>query len=181
MGICPLTPCFLVSSPKWSSATLDFWFFIIVHPPVLDKFFHLLTVGSLCYELNILTFMVVILSPVYTIPYSFTLCLHFILFKNLLLKWLTYSIVFLVYCKVIQLYTHTPTHTHTYTQVIRQTFVVYNTHAQITFSLLNSHPRASLLVQWLGIHLVMQGTRVQSQVREDPTCHGATKPLHHNY
>ena len=104
VGICPLTPCFLVSSPKWSSATLDFWFFIIVHPPVLDKFFHLLTVGSLCYELNILTFMVVILSPVYTIPYSFTLCLHFILFKNLLLKWLTYSIVFLVYCKVIQLY-----------------------------------------------------------------------------
>ena len=27
----------------------------------------------------------------------------------------------------------------------------------------------------------MQGTRVQSVVREDPTCHGATKPVRHNY
>ena len=27
----------------------------------------------------------------------------------------------------------------------------------------------------------MQGTRVQALVREDPTCHGATKPVHHNY
>ena len=27
----------------------------------------------------------------------------------------------------------------------------------------------------------MQGTRVQSLVREDPTCRGATKPVRHNY
>ena len=27
----------------------------------------------------------------------------------------------------------------------------------------------------------MQGTRVQSLVGEEPTCHGATKPVHHNY
>ena len=27
----------------------------------------------------------------------------------------------------------------------------------------------------------MQGTRVQALVWEDPTCHGATKPMHHNY
>ena len=27
----------------------------------------------------------------------------------------------------------------------------------------------------------MQGTRVQAQVREDPTCRGATKPVRHNY
>ena len=27
----------------------------------------------------------------------------------------------------------------------------------------------------------MQGTRVQSLVWEDPTCHGATKPMYHNY
>ena len=27
----------------------------------------------------------------------------------------------------------------------------------------------------------MQGTRVQALVREDPTCRGATKPVHHNY
>ena len=37
------------------------------------------------------------------------------------------------------------------------------------------------MVQWLGIHLPMQGTRVRALVREDPTCQGATKPTHHNY
>ena len=30
-------------------------------------------------------------------------------------------------------------------------------------------------------HLPMQGTRVRSLVREDPTCRGATKPVRHNY
>ena len=39
----------------------------------------------------------------------------------------------------------------------------------------------SLVVQWLRIRLTMQGTRVQSLVREDPTCCGATKPASHNY
>ena len=39
----------------------------------------------------------------------------------------------------------------------------------------------SLVVQWLRIHLPMQGTRVQVLVQGDPTCHGATKPVRHNY
>ena len=48
----------------------------------------------------------------------------------------------------------------------------------------------SLVAQWLRICLPVQRTWVQSLVREDPTCHGATKPqllsLHsratsHNY
>ena len=39
----------------------------------------------------------------------------------------------------------------------------------------------SLVAQWLGIHLPVQGTRVQALVREDPTCHRATKPVCHNY
>ena len=39
----------------------------------------------------------------------------------------------------------------------------------------------SLVVQWLRIHLPMQGTRVRAPVREDPTCRGATKPVRHNY
>ena len=39
----------------------------------------------------------------------------------------------------------------------------------------------SLVAQWLRIRLPMQGTRVRALVREDPTCHGATKPVHHNY
>ena len=38
-----------------------------------------------------------------------------------------------------------------------------------------------LVVQWLGIRLPMQGTWVQALVQEDPTCHGATKPVCHNY
>ena len=40
--------------------------------------------------------------------------------------------------------------------------------------------RASLVAQWLGICLPMQGTRVRALVWEDPTCRGATKPVSHN-
>ena len=36
--------------------------------------------------------------------------------------------------------------------------------------------RTSLVVQWIKIHLPIQGTWVGSLVQEDPTCHGATKP-----
>ena len=39
----------------------------------------------------------------------------------------------------------------------------------------------SLVVQWLRIRLPVQGTRVRSLVREDPTCRGATKPTCCNY
>ena len=39
----------------------------------------------------------------------------------------------------------------------------------------------SLVVQWLRIHLPMQGTKVQSLVWEDPTCQGATKPVRHSH
>jgi len=38
----------------------------------------------------------------------------------------------------------------------------------------------SLVVQWLGVCLPMQGTQVQSLVWEDSTYHGATKPVCHN-
>ena len=39
----------------------------------------------------------------------------------------------------------------------------------------------SLVAQWLRIHLPMQGTWVRALIREDPTCHRATKPVRHNY
>ena len=39
---------------------------------------------------------------------------------------------------------------------------------------------ASLVVQWLRICLPMQGTQVRALVWEDPTCHGATRPMSHN-
>ncbi|KAJ8791387.1 hypothetical protein J1605_004334 [Eschrichtius robustus] len=35
--------------------------------------------------------------------------------------------------------------------------------------------------QRFRIHLPVQGIRVRALVWEDPTCHGATKPMHHNY
>ena len=44
-----------------------------------------------------------------------------------------------------------------------------------------TYNQAFLVVQWLRIRLRMQGTRVQALGREDPTCHGATKSMRHNY
>ena len=40
---------------------------------------------------------------------------------------------------------------------------------------------ASMVVHWLRICLAMQGTPIESLVWEDPTCHRATKAMHHNY
>ena len=37
------------------------------------------------------------------------------------------------------------------------------------------------MVQWLRIHLAMQGIPVRLLAWEDPTCLGATKPVHHDY
>ena len=56
-----------------------------------------------------------------------------------------------------------------------------NKTASSTTTHLKEDLRAFLVAQWLRICLPMQGTRVQALVREDPTCHGATKPVHHNY
>ena len=39
---------------------------------------------------------------------------------------------------------------------------------------------ASLVVQWLGVCLPMQGTRVRVLVWEDPTCRGAAGSVSHN-
>ena len=40
---------------------------------------------------------------------------------------------------------------------------------------------ASLVVQYLRIHLPILGTRVQSLLWEDPTCLGVTKTVCRNY
>ena len=44
-----------------------------------------------------------------------------------------------------------------------------------------SFSRPSLVAQWLGVCLPMQGTRVRALVWEDPTCRGAAEPVCHNY
>ena len=41
--------------------------------------------------------------------------------------------------------------------------------------------RPLLVVQWLRIHLPMQGTQVRFLVREGPTCLRAAKPVYHSY
>ena len=41
--------------------------------------------------------------------------------------------------------------------------------------------QASLVVQWLRIHLPMQRIQVQSLLWEDPTRYVAAKPMDHNY
>ena len=50
-----------------------------------------------------------------------------------------------------------------------------------TTQLKNRRRGTSLVAQWLRICLPMQETRVRALVREDPTCCGAAKPVHHNY
>ena len=45
----------------------------------------------------------------------------------------------------------------------------------------NLSPWASLVAQWLGVRLPVQGTRVRAPVWEDATCRGAARPVSHNY
>ena len=61
---------------------------------------------------------------------------------------------------------------------IKRTPVV---HLPYCFSAKRHLSGISLVVQWLGICLPIQGTWVQSLVWEYPTCHGAAKPTSHNY
>ena len=60
-----------------------------------------------------------------------------------------------------------------------------SSHIIFPFQSLPIHPKinfgASLVAQWLGIRLPMQGTRVHAPGREGPTCRGATRPVSHNY
>ena len=59
----------------------------------------------------------------------------------------------------------------------KQSFKSLSSEVQIR----NPGRETSLVAQSLRIQLPMQGTRVQTMVREDPTCCGATKPVRHNY
>ena len=60
-------------------------------------------------------------------------------------------------------------------------YLWYRRTSRSNFFLKESKKRTSLVVQWLRILLPMQGTQVRALVREDPTCHGATKPVRYNY
>ena len=56
-----------------------------------------------------------------------------------------------------------------------------NYHTYVLCRSLKSEVRASLVAQWLRICLPMQATRVRALLWEDPTCHGAPRPVSHNY
>ena len=60
--------------------------------------------------------------------------------------------------------------------IIFATFLLIHNYSEIKILF-----RVSLVVQWLGIHLSIWGTWVQSLVWEHPTCHGAAKPMGHGY
>ena len=50
----------------------------------------------------------------------------------------------------------------------------------VRMAIIKKSTRASLVVQWLGVCLPMQGTRVRALVWEDPTCCGANGPVSHS-
>ena len=60
-------------------------------------------------------------------------------------------------------------------------FIVINAYIKGKKSQIKITLWTSLVVQWLRIHLPMQGTQVQSLVWEDSTCRGTTKPVCYNY
>ena len=45
----------------------------------------------------------------------------------------------------------------------------------------DTEDRTSLVLQWIGVCLPMQATGVQTLGWQDSTCHGATKPISHDY
>ena len=52
--------------------------------------------------------------------------------------------------------------------------------AQECSQTVNENAGASLVAQWLGVCLLMRGTRVRALVWEDPACRGAAGPVSHN-
>ena len=66
----------------------------------------------------------------------------------------------------------------TFFQIIKN---ISHLHYSFMFKIKIYNSRASLVAQWLGVCLPMRGTRVRALVWEDPTCHGATGPVSHNY
>ena len=57
---------------------------------------------------------------------------------------------------------------------------IYTNDSTLQISSLKKYCWASLVAQWLGVRLLVQGTRVRALVQEDPTCHRATGPVRHD-
>ena len=87
------------------------------------------------------------------------------------------ALSYVVLCLLVKLYIrqHAPLGKELYLHTLRTQLS-----AQHMVSI-NNKCWASLVAQWLGIHLPMQGTWVRALVWEYPTCRGATRPMRHNY
>ena len=68
---------------------------------------------------------------------------------------------------------------NTLRDIMMDTFYIFVKTTECTTSIVN--PGASLVAQWWRIHLPLQKTCVQILIQEDPTCLGATTPMHHIY
>ena len=66
-----------------------------------------------------------------------------------------------------------------YLQIIFVFYFKYLVH-KVRFFKYKKKSGASLVMQWLRIRLPMQGACVWALLREDPTCRGATGPVHHS-
>ena len=66
-------------------------------------------------------------------------------------------------------------------EIEKSTITLQTFHSSLSVIGKMSRQGTSLVAQWLKIRLPVQGTRVQALVREDPTCHRATKPVRHDY
>ena len=66
---------------------------------------------------------------------------------------------------------------------LKYSMMIGNSQTKLEVECVDQKPMkgASLVAQWLRICLPMQGTRVRALVWEDPTCHGATRPVSHSY
>ena len=51
--------------------------------------------------------------------------------------------------------------------------------SDVTEQLNSNNTWASLVAQWLRIHLPMRETWIPSTLQEDPTCLGTAEPTHH--
>ena len=68
-----------------------------------------------------------------------------------------------------------------YKKILYCCLAICNLLLSSSFYHLTLNLRTTLMVQWLGIHLVMKAIRVPSRVQEDPPYLRATKPMLHNY
>ena len=80
-------------------------------------------------------------------------------------------------CVCTLIWAHTGIHTHATHQVLCRMCALFGWQSSLSKMLFGT----SMEVQWLRIHLPMQGTPVRALVQEHLACRRAAKAMHHNY